>query len=187
MAAGKPTPIGKDHEWQLLPVVEIADCLCCFEGGIRIPDTTSLLSDLLRRVGVRWISGHNILNGASLNSNDTDRNTAKASATYNHGPGPSTEGFLERVLVEKPTRVAIFVFFAIDEPSHIVDLFLRWVVGDIPVPIIRVQANWQRIVLFVWYERHPLHDFLNTLEVVVGSHMRDTVLVHNLRATKLEV
>jgi hypothetical protein len=37
------TPVCKDHNWKLLAVVEILQCLRGLEGRVRVPDTTSFL------------------------------------------------------------------------------------------------------------------------------------------------
>jgi len=75
----------------LLTVVEIANSLSGLEGGVRVPDTTSFLSDLLDRVGVGWVSWSDVLDRASLNTDDTNRDTGKTSTTDNNGTSPSTK------------------------------------------------------------------------------------------------
>ena len=42
-------------------------------------------------------------------------------------------------------------------------------------------------MLLVRDERHPFNNLLDTLEVVVGGHVRHTILVHDLSATELQV
>ena len=48
-------------------------------------------------------------------------------------------------------------------------------------------GNWQRRILLVRDERHPVNNLGNTLKVVRGGHMRDTILVHDLSATQLQI
>jgi len=91
----------------LLTVVEVADSLSGLVGGVGVPDTTSLRGDLLNGVGVGRIGRRDVLDGASLNTNNTDRDTAKTSTADDDGPGPATECLLERATVEKTGQEAL--------------------------------------------------------------------------------
>lgn len=50
-----------------------------------------------------------------------------------------------------------------------------------------MQANRDRVILLVWHEGDPVHNLRYTLKVVVGRHVRDTILVHDLGTTQLQV
>lgn len=84
------SPVGEDHERQLFTVVEVTNGLGGLERGVRVPNTTSFLCDLLDRVGVGRVGGRDVLNGAGLDTNDTDRDTTEASATDYDSTGPAT-------------------------------------------------------------------------------------------------
>jgi len=44
-AAGEASPVGEDHQWEMLPV-EVPDSLGCFKSRVWKPDLPSLLDDL---------------------------------------------------------------------------------------------------------------------------------------------
>jgi hypothetical protein len=118
----------------LLTIVEISNSLCCLEGGVRVPNTTSLVGDLLNRVGVGGVSGCDVLNRASLNTNDTDGNTTETSTTDDNSASPATKSLLERALVEQTRGKAIVVLLTVDEMSDIVRLLLGREEGNVTVP-----------------------------------------------------
>lgn len=118
----------------MLTVVEISDSLCGLEGGVRVPNTTSLVGDLLNRVGVGRVSGCDVLNRASLNTNDTDGDTAETSTTDNDSASPAAKGLLEGALVEQTRGKAIVILLTVDEMSDIVRLLLGREEGNVTVP-----------------------------------------------------
>ena len=74
-----------------------------------------------------------------------------------------------------------------NEVARIVALLAGRVVRHVPVPVVGPRTDRDGGTLLVRHEGHPLDDLLDTVEVVVGRHVRDTVLVHDLRATELQV
>jgi hypothetical protein len=181
------SPVGKNHQRQLLTIVEISNSLCCLEGGVRVPNTTSLVGDLLNRVGVGGVSGCDVLNRASLNTNDTDGNTTETSTTDDNSASPATKSLLERALVEQTRGKAIVVLLTVDEMSDIVRLLLGREEGNVTVPGIGWGGDGDGVVLLVRDERHPFDNLWDTLKVITSSHVRNTVLVHNLGTTKLQI
>ena len=181
------TPVGKDHERKLLAVVEVVDGLGSLEGGVGVPDTASLIGHLLDRVGVGGIGRSDVLNGTGLDSDDTHGDTAEASATDDNGAGPSTEGLDEGVLVEETGLEASLVLLTSNHPPDVIRLLLGRGVDNVTVPGINAEADRYRVVALVRNERHPLDNLGDTSEVIVGSQVRDTIAIHDLSATKLQV
>jgi hypothetical protein len=181
------SPVGKNHQGQLLTIVEISDCLCGLEGRVGVPNTTGLVGNLLDGVGVGRVSGCDVLNRASLNSNNTDGNTTKTSTTNNDSASPAAKSLLEGALVEQTRGEAIVVLLTVDEMSDIVRLLLGREEGNVTVPCIGWGWDRDGVVLLVRNERHPLDNLWDTLEVILSSHVRNTVLVHDLGTTKLQV
>jgi hypothetical protein len=142
---------------------------------------------LLHGVWVGWIGWSDVLDRASLNTNDTDWNTTEASTTDNNGLGPTTEGLNKRSIVKETREMTLIVVLASNEPSYVVRLLWWWNVGDITIPRVNSRANWQWVVALVWNVGHPFNNLGHTLKVIIGSHVRDTVLVHDLGTTKLQV
>jgi hypothetical protein len=120
----------------LLTIVEISDCLCGLEGRVGVPNTTGLVGNLLDGVGVGRVSGCDVLNRASLNSNNTDGNTTKTSTTNNDSASPAAKSLLEGALVEQTRGEAIVVLLTVDEMSDIVRLLLGREEGNVTVPCI---------------------------------------------------
>ncbi|GKT88894.1 LOW QUALITY PROTEIN: hypothetical protein Ct61P_06744 [Colletotrichum tofieldiae] len=182
------SPVGENHERQLLTIVEVVDGLCSLEGGIGVPDTTSLVGDLLDGIGVGGVGRSDILDGAGLDSDDTHRDAAKASTTNNYGASPAAKSLNEGVLVEQTRlEVALLSGATTDHPSDVVRLLLGRSVDNVTVPGVRARADGDGAAALLGDERHPLDNLGDTVEVVVTSHMRDTVAVHDLGTTQLQV
>jgi hypothetical protein len=128
------SPVGKNHQRQLLTVVEVSDSLSGLEGRVGVPNTTSLVCDLLDRVRVGRVGGCDVLDRASLNTNDTDGDTTKASTTNNDSASPAAKSLLEGALVEQTGGKAVVLLLTVDEPSDIVRLLLGREEGDVTVP-----------------------------------------------------
>ena len=118
----------------MLTVVEVSDSLGGLEGRVGVPNTTSLVGNLLDRVRVGRVSRCDVLNRASLNANDTDGDTTETSTTDNDSASPSAKSLLEGALVEQTRGEAIVFLLTMDEPSDIVGLLLGREVGDVTVP-----------------------------------------------------
>lgn len=71
--------------------------------------------------------------------------------------------------------------------ADVVRSLLGRVEGDVTVPGVGRRGDRDGVALLVRHERHPVDDLRDTLEVVVGGHVGDTVLVHDLGATELQV
>ncbi|CAG9956035.1 unnamed protein product [Clonostachys rosea f. rosea IK726] len=182
------TPVGKDHQRQLLTIVEVIDSLSSLEGGVGVPNTTSLLADLLDRVGVGRVGRGDVLDRACLNSNDTHGDTTETSTTNHNGTSPAAKSLDERVLVEETAlEASIILSLTTNQPANIIRLLLGRGVDDITIPLINDGAQGDGVVALVRYERHPLNNLGDTGEIIIGSHVRDTVAVHDLSATKLQV
>ena len=50
-----------------------------------------------------------------------------------------------------------------------------------------MKADRNGVVLLVRDERHPVHNLRDSLKVIIRCHMRDTVPVHDLSSSKLEI
>lgn len=50
-----------------------------------------------------------------------------------------------------------------------------------------MQANWNGVVLLIRHERHPVNNLGHPLEIIVRGHVRNTISIHNLRSTKLQI
>ena len=50
-----------------------------------------------------------------------------------------------------------------------------------------MEADRDRLVFLVWYKCQPVHNLRHTLEVVAGCHVGNTIFVHDLSATKLQI
>ena len=187
LTARETTPVGEDHKRQLLAIVEVLNGLSSLEGRVGVPDTTGFRSDLLNGVGVGRIGRSDVLNRASLDTDDTNRDATKASTTNNDSLGPTAQTLLKRAAVEETRLEAVRIFLSSDEVPDIVGSLARWVVSDIAVPVISRRRDGNRAALLVRHVRYPLDDLGNTLEIVIGSHVRNTVPVHDLSATKLKV
>src|SRR5262249_40944748 len=66
-------------------------------------------------------------------------------------------------------------------------LLLGRIVGNVAVPVVSRRRNRDWIALLVWYVGEPSDNLSNTLKIIVGCHMGDSVLVHDLSSTKLKV
>ncbi|KAH6606989.1 hypothetical protein Trco_006142 [Trichoderma cornu-damae] len=178
----------QDHERKLFTVVEVIDGLSSLESRVGIPDTAGLVADLLDRVGVGGIGRRNVLHSAGLDSNDTHGNTTKASTTNDNSSSPAAKGLNERVLVEQPAlERTIVVLLTGNHPPDIIGLLLGRVVSDVAVPAVEAWADRDGATTLLGHKRHPLDNLGNTLKVIVGGHVRNTVAVHDLGTTKLEV
>ncbi|CAH0047846.1 unnamed protein product, partial [Clonostachys solani] len=188
LTARETTPVGKDHQRQLLTIVEVVDSLSSLEGRVGVPDTTSLLADLLDRVRVGRVGRGDVLDRASLDSNDTQGDTTETSTTNHNGTSPAAKSLDEGVLVEETAlEASIILSLTTNQPANIIRLLLGRGVDDITIPLINDGAQGNGVVALVRYERHPLNNLGYTSEIVVCSHVRDTVAVHDLGATKLQV
>ncbi|CAI6094390.1 unnamed protein product [Clonostachys chloroleuca] len=182
------TPVGKDHQRQLLTIVEVIDSLSSLEGRVGVPDTTSLLADLLDRVGVGRVGRGDVLDCASLDSNDTHGDTTKTSTTNHNGTSPTAKSLDKGVFVEETAlEASIILSLTTDQPANIIRLLLGRGVDDITIPLINDGAQRDGVIALVRYKRHPLNNLGDTSEIIVGSHVRDTVAVHDLSATKLQI
>ncbi|CAH0025223.1 unnamed protein product [Clonostachys rhizophaga] len=169
------TPVGKDHQRQLLTIIEVIDSLSSLEGRVGVPDTTSLLADLLDRVGVGRVGRGDVLDRASLDSNDAHGDTTKTSTTNHNGTSPTTKSLDKGVLVEETAlEASIILSLTTDQPANIIRLLLGRGVDDITIPLINDGAQRDGVIALV-------------SEIIVGSHVRDTVTVHDLSATELQV
>ena len=171
----------------MLAIIEVADGLSGLEGRVRVPHSTSFLHDLLLGILVGGIGRDDVLNGASLNTNHTYWDTTKTSATDDDSLCPAGQRFFKGVLVEETGQEALFVVFTGNEPADVVRLLLRREVGDRAVPWVRSHTDGNWIVLLVRNEGEPIDDLFNPLEIVGCRHVGDTVPVHDLGATELEI
>ncbi|GFF28865.1 hypothetical protein IFM46972_02469 [Aspergillus udagawae] len=187
LTTGETSPVGQDHDGQLLAIVEVTESLSSLEGRVGVPHTTGFLADLLHGVRVGRVGRGNVLNGTSLDSNDTHRDATEAGTANDNGASPSTKSLLKGSSIEQAREEAFLIFLASDEPADIVRLLRGRVVGDIAVPVIGPGPDGNGCTLLVGHEGHPLDNLLDTLKVIGGSHVRDTVLVHDLSTTELQV
>ena len=118
----------------MLTVVEVSDSLGGLEGRVGVPNTTSLVGNLLDRVRVGRVGRCDVLNRASLDTDNTNGDTTKASTTDNDGASPTAKSLLEGALVEQAGSEAIVFLLTMDEPSDVVGLLLGREVGDVTVP-----------------------------------------------------
>ncbi|KAH3668229.1 hypothetical protein OGAPHI_001983 [Ogataea philodendri] len=144
------SPVGQNHQWQLLTVVEVTDGLSSLEGRVWIPNLTGFLHQHLGRILVGGVGRSQILHSSGLHTDNTHRNTSKTGSTNNNSLGPSRQCFLERATVEQTGLEVVLGTSTFDQPSDVVSLVLDWL-------------------------------------VVAGSQVRNTISVHDLCTTKLQV
>ena len=158
------------------------------QKGKRTAYLTSLHDLLLVRERVRRVGGNPALDGAGLDSDSTHRDAAETSTTDDDSLGPARESLLERVLVEEarePAAVSL-VGLAGQEPTRVVSSLDRRVV-DRAVPRVDGRHDREHGAARRRDVAEPADDRQDTLEVVRCRQVRDTVLVHDLRATELQV
>ncbi|ROV86895.1 hypothetical protein VMCG_10866 [Cytospora schulzeri] len=187
LTARESLPVGKDHERQLLTVVEVVDGLSSLERRVGVPHTTGLLADLLNGVRVGRVGRRDVLDRSGLDSDDTHGDTTKASTTNNNGTSPATKGLNERVLIEETGQELVAVLLTADHPSGVVRLTRNRGEDNITVPSVSGRGDRDGVVALVRNEGHPLDDLGDTSHVVLGGHVRHTVTVHDLSTTKLQV
>ncbi|PNY27761.1 Uncharacterized protein TCAP_02317 [Tolypocladium capitatum] len=188
LTAREASPVGQDHQRQLLAVVEVVDGLRRLEGRVGVPHATGLVADLLHRVGVGRVGRRDVLDRARLDGNDAHGDAAQAGTAYHDGLRPAAERLDKRVLVEETALEAtVVVVLAGNHPPHVEGLLLRRVVRDIAVPAVGARADGDGAVALLGHKRHPLDDSRHALEIVVGRHVRHAIAVHDLRATELQV
>jgi hypothetical protein len=120
----------------MLTVVEVTDSLGGLEGRVGVPNTTGFVGNLLNGVWVGRIGRGDVLDGASLNTDDTDWNTSKTSTTDNDSASPAPKSLLERVLVEKARLESVLVLLTSNKPSHVIRLLLRREECDVTIPVV---------------------------------------------------
>ncbi|GJD05392.1 hypothetical protein ColKHC_14217 [Colletotrichum higginsianum] len=182
------SPVGEDHERQLLTVVEVVDGLGSLEGRVGVPHTTGLVRHLLDRIGVGGIGRGDVLDRAGLDRDDTHGDATETSTANNNGASPAAEGLDEGVLVEQTgLEVTLLRGATTNHPSDVVRLLLGRGVDDVAVPDIRAGADGDGAAALLGDKGHPLDNLGDTIKVVGTSHVGDTVAVHDLSTTKLQV
>jgi hypothetical protein len=187
LATRETSPVRQDHQWQLLAIVEIPDGLCSLECGVGVPDSTCFIGNLFHRIGIGWVSRGDVLHRASFDCDDTHGDATQASTPDNNSLGPPTKGLDKGVLIEKSRHESFLVFLAANQPSHVIRLLRGWSIDNISIPRVHSRSNWQWTISLVWDVGHPLDYLGDTFEVIIGSHVRNAVLIHDLSATKLQV
>lgn len=154
-----------------------------------MPYLTGLHDLLLVRERVGRVGRDDTLDRAGLDGDGTDRDATEASTTDNDSLGPARERLLEGVLVEEarePATVGL-VGLAGEEPTRVVRALDRRVV-DRAVPRVLGRGHEREHGALDGRDvSEPADDRENTLEVVRRRQVRDTVLVHDLGATELQV
>jgi hypothetical protein len=181
------SPVCQDHQRQLFTIVEVPDGLCGLECGVRVPDSTCFVGNLLHRIRVSWVSRGDILHRACFNSDNTHGNATKASTANNNRLGPTTKCLDKGVFIEKSRHETFLIVLAANQPSHIVGLLSGWSIDNVSIPRVHSGSDWKWAIPLVWDIGHPLDDLGYTLEIIIGGQVRDAVLVHDLSATKLQV
>jgi hypothetical protein len=139
-----------------------------------------------RRVG--GIGRNDTLDGASLDGDSSDGDSSETSTTDDDGLSPSRESLLERTLVEETAEpLAIgFVGLSSEEPTRVVSTLDRGVV-DRTVPVVDRGEDGERSSSGFGNVGEPANDAENTFQVVGGGKVRDSVLVHDLSSSELQV
>ncbi len=93
----------------------------------------------------------------------------------------------ERVLVEEAWLEVVSVLLASDHPPDVVRLPLGRGVDDIAVPAVGANTDRNRAITLIRDERHPLDNLGHASHVILRRHVRDTIAIHDLGATELQV
>src|SRR5699024_5264046 len=84
LATREPSPVCQNHDGKLFSMVEVLQRLRSLERRVGIPHSSSLRRNHLDRVRISWIGGSDVLDGSSLDSDDTHRDTGETSTTHDN-------------------------------------------------------------------------------------------------------